>query len=335
MKKYYALLAAAAILAGSAVSVSAQAPAADDEPITIVATIFPEYDWVREILGERPELADVTLLLDSGVDLHSYQPTANDMITIADCDLFIYVGGESDGWVDDALAEAANPEMKVVNLLEVLGDGAKEEELAEGMEHDHEHEHDEEHEEHEDHDDHDGELDEHVWLSLRNAPLFVGVIAQSMAELDEENGAFYLANAEDYKGRIAALDAEYEAVIGEADFDTLLFADRFPFRYLTDDYGLSYYAAFSGCSAETEASFETIVFLAGKTDELGLPAILTIEGSDGRIAETVRGATREQNQQILTLNSMQSVTAKDAGSGSTYLSIMAENLEVIREALSA
>lgn len=302
--------------------------------ISIVATIFPEYDWVREILGDNPAGAEVTMLMDSSVDLHSYQPTVDDIIKISGCDLFIYVGGESDDWVEDALKEATNEDMIVINLLEVLGDTVKEEELVEGMQEDNGHEDHREQNGGEQGADHDEtEYDEHVWLSLRNAQRFCQAIADALAEIDVEHAEVYRENAADYNEKLAALDAEYEKAVSAADGRTLLFGDRFPFRYLTDDYELDYYAAFAGCSAETEASFETITFLAAKADELKLNAVLTIDGSDCKIAETIIQNTKNKNQEILILDSMQAKTLQDAEQGVTYLSVMEQNLEVLKEAL--
>ncbi len=330
--------------------------------LKVVTTIFPEYDWVREILGDKAGEADITLLLDNGVDLHSYQPTAEDILKIGEADVFIYVGGESDEWVEDALKEASNPDRKVINLLEVLGDSVKEEEVVEGMEHDHEHEDGEEHhdedahdeEEHHDEDAHDGEehhdeevsedehehgeepeYDEHVWLSLKNAQVLCDAIAESLGEADPDDAATYTANAADYKSKLAALDKSYREAVDAADIRTVLFGDRFPFRYMTDDYGLDYYAAFAGCSAETEASFETVIFLADKLDELGLPAVLTIEKSDGKIAETIRDNTASKDQKILVMDSLQSTTSEDIKNGATYTGAMEDNLEVLKEALGA
>ncbi|MCR5294477.1 MAG: metal ABC transporter substrate-binding protein [Lachnospiraceae bacterium] len=310
------------------------------EKLQIVASIFPEYDWVMNVLGSKADRADVTLLLDSGVDLHSYQPTADDILTISTCDLFIYVGGESDAWVDDALKESVNKEMLVINLLDVLGNAVKEEESVEGMqetEHAHEHEEGEEHkhEEGEEHEREEGgiEYDEHVWLSLKNAAVLVNSIADALQTLDADNADAYKANAAAYIEKLDALDAAYADAVEAAPIKTLLFGDRFPFRYLTDDYGLDYYAAFAGCSAETEASFETVTFLAGKVDELSLHSILTIEGNDRRIAETIAANTASKDQQILTLDSMQATTAEDIAEGAAYLSVMESNLEILKEAL--
>ena len=304
------------------------AKAAQPAGISIVTTIFPEYDWVKNILGDNPAGAQVTMLLDNGVDLHSYQPSAEDILKISTCDLFIYVGGESDEWVEDALQEAVNSDMKVINLMEVLKDEIKEEEIVEGMEAEEEEEEGEEGEEEE------VEYDEHVWLSLKNTMKLCGAIEQALEEIDPVNAEGYRANADSYVSELDSLDKEYKAAVSSASFNTVLFGDRFPFRYLADDYGLKYYAAFVGCSAETEASFETIVFLAGKVDELGLPAILTIESSDGKIADTIKNNTQGKDQQILVMDSMQSTTGSDVEAGASYLGIMEANLEELKKAIN-
>lgn len=289
--------------------------------LKVIATIFPAYDWAMNIVGDDNESLEVSLLIDRGIDLHSYQPTVDDILRISTCDLLIYVGGESDSWVQDALNEASNEDIQAINLMEVLGDGLRTEEVVEGMQ---ENRHGDEDED---------EMDEHVWLSVKNAAFFSGVIAEAISRLDPANSGTYEANHLQYVRRLEALHDEYRTVVSEASSHTLLFGDRFPFRYLTDDYGLDYYAAFPGCSAETEASFETIAFLANKMDELGLGAVLKIEGSDGKIANIIVQSTKEKSQKILTLDSMQSVSAKDMAAGATYISIMEKNLEVLKEAL--
>ena len=338
MKKITALLLALMMLAGVLAGCGKPKDAGKAGKLKVVTTIFPEYDWVRAILGDKAENAEVTMLLDNGVDLHSYQPTADDIVRISDCDLFVYVGGESDGWVENALKNAANRNMKVINLLEVLGDSVKTEETVEGMQedgHDHGHshdEHDEEHDEAEGHD-HGEEKDEHVWLSLKNAQALCVTLADALCAIDPDSKNTYIANAAAYRDKLAALDADYKAAVDGAAHKTVLFGDRFPFRYLVDDYGLRYYAAFAGCSAETEASFETVSFLAKKVDELGLPCVLTIEGAQHRIAETIVQNTAGKNQKVLTMDSMQSTTSKDVANGATYLSVMEKNLSVLKEAL--
>ncbi len=340
MKKAISLVIAVLLIAGclSACSSGGRQPAAESGRLQLVTTIFPEYDWVMNILGDNPAKADVTMLLDTGVDFHSFQPTAADILKISTCDLFIYVGGESDEWVDDALQEATNKDMIVINLLDILGDAVKEEEVIEGMQeedHDHEHEGEDDYDEDHDHEHEEGEAeyDEHVWLSLKNATVLVNSISDAVQKIDPNNSEAYKKNAVAYVEKLNALDAEYMASVSAASLRTLLFGDRFPFRYLVDDYGLTYYAAFVGCSAETEASFETITFLAQKVDELSLPAVMTIEGTDHRIAETIVQNTQTKDQKILTMDSMQSVTAKDVENGTTYLSIMEKNLSVLKDAL--
>ena len=311
--------------------------------ISVVTTIFPEYDWVKNIAWDIDNI-DVTMLLDNGVDLHSYQPTAVDIAKISDCDMFIYVGGESDEWVEDALSEAKNKDMVVINLLETLGDSVKAEEVKEGMEAEEEHDHD--HEEGEDHDheegeDHDHEheegeieFDEHVWLSLKNTAVICDAIEAGLEKIDAANAELYRANLDSYKAELDKLDKQYEEVTSAAEVKTVLFGDRFPFRYLVDDYGLDYYAAFVGCSAETEASFETIVFLANKVDELGLKHVMKIEGTKTEIADTIINNTNGKDMDVLTLDSMQSTTSKDVKEGATYLGIMMSNLEVLKKALN-
>ena len=305
---------------------ASQDVAAPEKKLQIVTTIFPEYDWVREIMGEQPDNAQITMLLDNGVDLHSYQPTADDMIKIADCDLFVYVGGESDGWVEDALKNAANKRLQVIDLLDVLKDAVKTEETVPGMQAEDAHEE-------EGHDHAEAEYDEHVWLSLKNAQTLVGAISDALQKLDPENKDTYAANSQAYVKKLSALDGDYQAAVDGAAYKTVLFGDRFPFRYLVDDYGLNYYAAFAGCSAESEASFETVSFLAQKVDRLKLPCVLTIEDKQHKIAETIVQNTAEKNQKILTMDSMQSTTSRDVAAGVTYLSVMEKNLTVLKEAL--
>lgn len=302
-----------------------------DRKLNIVTTIFPEYDWTRNILGNREADVNLTMLLDNGTDLHSFQPAVKDIMKVSSCDLLIYVGGESDQWIEDALESAQNKDMKTINLMEVLGDTIKEEETVEGMQ-DSEHEHG-----HEDEHAHDGEdekeYDEHVWTSMRNASVICDAIAETLEEMDPENKEIYQTNAENYKAKLSTLDQKYQETVDTDRQNTLIFADRFAFRYLVDDYGLNYYAAFSGCSAESEASFKTVTFLAGKLDELGIKTVLTIEKSDDRIAQTVIENTKKKDQKILELNSMQSITSDEIKNGVTYLSVMEDNLKVLKEAL--
>ena len=286
--------------------------------IKVICTVFPIYDWAREIAGDK---AEIIWLTENGTDMHSFQPSAADMVKIAECDILIYIGGESDEWVDETVKQYENEKRALINLTSLLGDSLKEEEHTEGMQ--------EEHEQGEE----EAEYDEHVWLSLKNAVLFSGAIADLLADKDPENAEFYKENARNYTEKLNALDGEYQKAVNAAPLKTLLVADRFPFRYLTEDYGLSYYAAFPGCSAETEASFETVAFLSAKVDELGLKYVIKTETAATKIAETVIANTKEKNQQILVLDSMQSVGSKDANNGTTYLSITEKNLETLKKAL--
>ncbi|SFD03844.1 metal ABC transporter substrate-binding protein [Butyrivibrio sp. YAB3001] len=328
MKKYISVLLAAILMVSclSACGLKGESSSAAGNKIQIVTTIFPEYDWVMNVIGKDSANAEVTMLLDNGVDLHSYQPTAEDIMKISNCDLFIYVGGESDEWVEDALKESTNKDMFVINLLDVLGDSVKEEEIVEGMQGEEEEEESEEEEE--------VEYDEHVWLSLKNAVKLTESISNALQVVDKDNAEKYKQNAEDYISKLNELDKKYQDAVSASAKKTVLFGDRFPFRYLVDDYGLSYYAAFVGCSAETEASFETITFLSDKVDELNLGAVMTIEGPDHRIAETIIQNTQNKDQKILTMDSMQATTSKDVKNGSSYLEIMENNLKVLSEALN-
>ena len=330
-------------VASSTASTKSEAKTDDaNKKFSVVCTIFPEYDWIRQLVGDKKDNYEITYLLDKGVDLHSYQPTAEDIAKIANCDLFVYVGGESDGWVDDALKESKNDKMQVVNLLETLGKNVKPEEVVEGMqeedEHDHDHEdkdkdHDHEDADHDHHHEEETEDDEHVWLSLRNATVLVNTLAEKLQTIDPENKDYYAGTAADYTAKLGDLDSRYLATIKKAKVKTVLFGDRFPFRYLVDDYGLKYYAAFVGCSAETEASFETVAFLAKKTDDLKLKSVLVIENSDQKIAKKIVETTKDKNQNIVVLNSMQSITNEDIANGATYLSIMESNLKALASAL--
>lgn len=293
----------------------------NSEKINIVTTVFPIFDWTRNVIGDT-ENVDVTLLLSDGVDLHSFQPTVQDIVKISSCDIFIYIGGESDAWIEDALKEKKNEDMVVINLMDILGDYRKREEIKEGMTE----------EEEEGKDFSEIEYDEHVWLSLKNAGIFVKEIEKILSDFDSENKDTYSQNALSYAEKLSKLDYEYLTAVNGSKRDTVLFADRFPFRYLTDDYGLNYYAAFPGCAAESEASFETITFLANKIDELDLDVVLTTESDDFKIADTIISSS-EKDAKIVKMDSMQSVTREDISNGKTYIRIMEDNLEALKQAL--
>ncbi|MBP5254703.1 MAG: zinc ABC transporter substrate-binding protein [Lachnospiraceae bacterium] len=313
-----------------------KAPPAGSGKVTVIATVFPVYDWAREIIGDT-EGVELVLLSENGTDMHSFQPTVGDLVRISGCSVLLYVGGESEAWIGDALRTGTNPDRKAVCLLEALGDAARPEEHREGMQtadaaepqpHGTGGEPG-----HPDAESGEAEYDEHIWLSLRNAQILCGVIRDVLSEADPEHGNVYRNNADTYIARLRELDRMYEEEAARAPLKTLLFADRFPFLYLVKDYGLDYYAAFSGCSAEAEAGFGTVIFLAGKLDELGLPCVLKIDGSTDELAETVVRNTGSGDREILTMQSMQAVTLKEAEAGASYVGFMEENLTVLREAL--
>lgn len=315
----------ALLLAASLAACTAQ-PAentVDDETaIDVVTNSYAAYDWVKQIFADDTDHIRMTYLLENGVDLHNYQPDAEDIRKIADCDVFIYVGGESDRWAADAIRNSGNSHLLAVNMLACIGKLAKEEEVKEGMQAEEEEE---------------PETDEHVWLSVRNASVITGVIFNQVSSLvtDPEELKQITANYENYQAELMKLDQEYAKAVSAADLDTVIFGDRFPFRYLLDDYGIDYYAAFAGCSAETEASFETVRFLAEKADEIGARNILTIETGNQKLAETIINNTQTGDQGILVMNSIQSVNAEEVKAGLSYLEVMRENLEVLKQALSS
>jgi zinc transport system substrate-binding protein len=352
MKKFaaFAMFVLATALTFVACSAESNEKAPAQKKVSIVATIYPQYDWLKNVLGDRLDAVNLKLLIKNGTDLHSYKPSAQDIAAIASADMVVYVGGESDEWIEKALKATPKDGRVQVNLMEALGDRVKEEEVVEGMqaEEEHHHEHGEEAEEHEhehhehaeehEHEHHEhaeeAENDEHIWLSLKNAEILVRTLADAIAKVDTAHATEYHMNAALYVAKISALDAQYRAATDSAALKTILFGDRFPFRYLVDDYGIKYFAAFVGCSAESEASFETVAFLAGKMDSLALPAIFTIDGSNGKIARAILDASKKSKETpVLTLNSMQSVTDAQMQSGTDYLSIMQSNLEVLKKAI--
>lgn len=293
----------------------------EDNRYHIVCTTFPQYDWVANLICGNEENISLTLLMDKGGDLHNFQPSALDIARVCACDLFVYVGGESDAWVEDALKEAVNPEMRVINMMEVVSERLVEEEHVEGGSGHDEQDHDEQ------------EYDEHVWLSIKNAERIVEKIAAELASMDSRNIDLYQRNCDRYTAALRALDLQFARTVDNGKKDTLLFADRFPFRYFVEDYGLNYYAAFNGCSAETEAGFGTVAFLINKLDELALNFVIVLDGSDDRLARVLIENTQSGHQKVCVLNSMQSVSRKEVKEGLHYLNIMEENLNVIRQLL--
>ena len=318
MKKFaaFVMVVFAVALALSACGMDSNAKSSANKKVSVVATIYPQYDWLKNILGEYADKVDLKLLIKNGTDLHSYKPSAQDIAAIANADLVVYVGGESDEWIEKALEATPKAGRMQVNLMQVLGDRVKEEEVVEGM-----------HAE-------APENDEHIWLSLKNAQILVKNLAESVSKIDTANAPVYRANAIIYASKLHDLDWAYDSTVSNASQKTILFGDRFPFRYMVDDYGIKYYAAFVGCSAESEASFETVAFLAGMMDSLSLPVIFTIDGSRSNVALAVRNASKNSKSvPVLQLNSMQSVTDEQIRSGVDYMSIMKSNLETLKKGL--
>ena len=283
--------------------------------LKITVTVYPVYDWMRQIIGEE-EGIELNLLMKNGTDLHNFQPSAADMVSISESDMFVYIGGESDEWVQDALKEAVNKNQKAVNLISELGDLAKIEETAEGMQAEEEEE--------------EEAYDEHIWLSVKNAQVLSAKLSEVLSELKPDSKDVFADNTRKYIINLKALDEKYRTAVISGEYDTLIFADRFPFRYMMDDYGVDYYAAFPGCSAETEASFETVRFLSERARKLKLKHLVITETGDDKIANTIIENSRIRNMDILTMNSMQ---AADSSEERSYLEIMEENMDVLGKAL--
>ena len=281
-----------------------------EKRMSVVTTIFPLYDFTREVVGDDDDI-ELTCLIDNRVDMHSYSPSSQDILAIAECDVFIYVGGESDEWVADVLAQHPNERRVVINCFDELQGSL----IAED-------------------DPDEDEYDEHVWLSLRNAVQMVAAIAETIQTVDPAHADGYRANADAYIAQLEALDARYEHELAGLN-GTLLIADRFPFAYLAYDYDLECFAAFSGCSAESEVTFQVVVELADVLVEHGLTHVYVIDGNDPKIAQSIISQAGADGVEILSLNSMQAVTKADIDAGATYLSLMEENLEALKEGMAA
>jgi len=309
-----AALMAVSALAGCAPQTATETVAPDGDRLSVVATIFPLYDFARAVSGG---LADVTMLLSPGAEVHSFDPTAQDILKIQNCDVFIYVGGRNDAWVDTVLASVDMNGKTVVKLMDAVT--PVEEEIVEGMQAD----------EHAGEDAHE-EYDEHIWTSPKNAMLMVDAVAQAMGEADSANAEAYLENAAAYNEEIKKLDERIRAVVDSAPKKLLVVADRFPFRYLTEEYGLDYMAAFSGCSAESDVSAGTLAYLIDKVKESGIKYIYHIEMSNRQVADAVAEQT---GAAPLLLHSCQNVTRAEFESGVTYVSLMAHNADNLEKGL--
>lgn len=296
-----------------------------EQTLSVVTTIFPQYDFVRQIAGDK---VDLKMLLKPGEESHSYEPTPQDIIAIQNCDIFIYVGGENDAWVEDILESMPDTGMRTLRLVDCVE--TVEEEHVEGMEEQPGHSHEEEEEEHEEiHSVH--EVDEHVWTSPENASLIVEQIAALLAESDPENGSAYEENAAQYQKELESLDQEFRDIVDHAQRKLLIFGDRFPFRYFADAYGLEYYAAFPGCASDTEPSAATMAFLIKKTEEENVPAVLKMELSNDNIASAVAEAA---GTDVKVFYSCHNLSAEQFEAGETYLSMMEKNAQTLKEVLN-
>ena len=338
-----------------------------DAKMKIVTTIFPQYDFARRISGGG-ELAHVTMLLKPGEEIHSYEPTPLDIRKIRECDLFIYTGGENDDWVErilENMGEEKPQTLRLVDLtrtveeehvegmMEERGEHAHEHSAEEADHDEHEHEHDAEEADHDEHehdveeaggDEHDsdhvnggdsseaehGEADEHVWTSPVKAAEITRAIAEKMTEIDPANAESYRENAEAYVKEIMDLDSQYREIVENAERRTIVFGDRFPIRYFADEYGLEYFAAFAGCSSDSEPSASTLAFLIDKVREEEIPVVFTIEFSNGNIARAICESTGAVSR---TFNTCHNVTKEQMENGETYVSLMKKNLDPVREAL--
>ena len=299
-----------------------------EEKIQVVTTIFPQYDFVRQIAGEQVE---VSMLLKPGEETHSYEPTPRDILKIQNCDLFIYVGGENDEWVEEILESIDTEKFRMLRLIDCVD--TVNEEHVEGMKEERGHNHGEEEHEHEE-EDHGSHKtltpDEHVWTSPENAMEIVKEITKVLAELDPAQKPIYEKNERAYLDRLEALDKEFRTVVSTAKRDVLLFGDRFPFRYFADAYDLKYYAAFPGCASDTEPSAATMAFLIRKVEQEHIPVILKMELSNENIANAIAETT---GAKVKTFYSCHNLTAKEFAQGETYLSMMKKNVQTLKEAL--
>lgn len=325
MRRAVSLLIALTLIA---LSLSSCAVAPENGQTDIVCTVFPIYDWAQNLLGEDTDGVSTRLLVNRGTDPHSYTPTPTDIAALHGADILIYVGGESDAWIEDVLSTIKNKEIKLIKLIDLLGDRAldSDEDCTDSDCHDHEHDHDHEHEA--------GAYDEHVWLSLKNAEALCEALTTELSAALPSSAEKIAANGAAYREKLAALDTRFAEEIEKAPMELLIFADRFPFRYLTEDYSLEYEAAFSGCSADSEASFETVVRLSDKLNESGVSSLMILESSTEDLAKTVISNSGREGIRIIRIDSMQSITSRDIERGETYLSIMEKNLAALIAALN-
>ena len=321
MKKFLAVFISALILVATLCACgnnnNSVSNSDSDGKVKVVTTIFPPYDFTRQIGGEN---VDLTMLLKPGTESHNYDPTPQDIIKIQNCDLFIYVGGESDEWVNDILESNDSKPKKIISLMDCVD--TVQEEIVEGMEKD-----EDEHE----NDSHEIEYDEHVWTSPKNAITITKKISSALIELDSENEKLYEQNTTEYSRKLSILDNKFQNIVDNAKRKTIIFGDRFPMRYFADEYGLKYYAAFPGCSSETEPSAATVSFLIDKVKAEKIPVVFCIEFSNGKVADTI---CEDTGAKKLTFHSCHNLTQEEFDSGVTYIDLMNQNAENIKEALS-
>ena len=295
-----------------------------DGKISVVTTIFPYYDFVRQLAGDK---ADIRLLLSPGSDPHSYEPTPSDIVAIENCDIFIYNGGESDEWVDGVLPSIENKNVKVMKMMEYVPLRYEQ-----SMDHSHEHSgHKDMDDNDEGHDHEEGEEhDEHIWTSIKNAERISASIADELMSVDSENSKYYNERKTDYISQLDSLDKKFTEAANNKKRDTLVFGDRFPFLYFVSDYDLGYECAFPGCSHETEPSTAVVSHLIDFTREHDIPVVFYLELSSGKIAQII---SEDSSAKTLQFSSCHNVTKEDFENGATYVSVMEQNLEALKEAL--
>ena len=319
MKKISSILLAAI----TALSICSCGQTVADDRITVVCTVFSQYDWAKNIIGERKDKFNLSWLAQNGSDIHSYQPTAQDIVMLSGADIVISVGGVSDEWAKKAVMNAHGNTDTLLEMADYVS--MKNEETVDGMQH----------EEHDGHDHGDGdEYDEHIWLSLKNAKAICRGIGDRIIKADPDGKDIYESNLQKYLSELDSLDKQLSEKLSAKNKKPLIFADRFPFRYFADDYDLSYYAAFPGCSAETEASFETVIFLANKMKSNNIKTVFTVDDGSSSIADTVIKNSGVSDVKTVSLCSLQAVSKKQENSGLSYLSAMTDNAQKIINSLS-
>lgn len=301
--------------------ISGQAVLENAGEISIVTTVFPPYDFAKQVAGDR---AEVVQLLPAGAESHTFEPTPQDIIKIQNCDVFIYAGGESDTWIEEILSSIDTEGIQFISMIDCVE--AVEEETVEGMQEEHEQEaastetgtHEE------------TEYDEHVWTSPKNAVLITEIIAEVLQTIDAANAEEYQSNAAAFAKELETLDAEFAQVVSGGSRKTIVVGDRFPFRYLADAYGLEYFAAFPGCSEDAEPSAATLAFLIHKVEDEKIPVVFHIEFSNEKVADSICETTGAEK---LLLHSCHNVSKEEMEAGVTYLDLMEQNLSNLKEAL--